>query len=199
MKTPWMVCVSALALSAGACGGGGGTGAGPTVDGGNVESGISVDGGGGSDSSTPPSDAGGGTGDAGDSGMGTAPIRGLRLFYSDLTSGPNTGGENGKGAYVTLVGNGFGIARGSSTVTVGGGAADNYPVWTNTKITFQLGAAAKTGNVVVNVSGKGASNGLPFTVRAGNIFFVSSSGADTNPGSFASPWATIPQAKNTIQ
>ena len=51
---------------------------------------------------------------------------------------------------------------------------------------------------MVNVSGKGASNGLPFTVRAGNIFFVSSGGADTNEGSFASPWATIPKAKNTL-
>jgi hypothetical protein len=131
--------------------------------------------------------------------MGPAPIVGLRLFYSDLTSGPNTGGENGKGAYVTIVGNGFGSTQGSSTVTIGGGAADNYPAWTGTRITFQLGAAAKTGNIVVNVSGKGASNGLPFTVRAGNVYFVSSSGSDTNPGSFVSPWATIPQAKNTIQ
>jgi hypothetical protein len=129
---------------------------------------------------------------------GPAPIAGLRLFFSDLTSGPNTGGQNGKGAFVTVYGNGFGALQGTSTVSVGGGAADNYPIWTNTKITFQLGPAAQTGNVVVNVASKGASNGLPFTVRTGNIFFVSSTGSDAASGSFAAPWATIPKAKNTI-
>jgi hypothetical protein len=53
-------------------------------------------------------------------------------------------------------------------VTVGGGAVDNYPIWTNTKITFQLGAAVKSGDMVVHVASKGDSNALPFTVRAGN-------------------------------
>ncbi len=140
-----------------------------------------------------------GGGEGGASEAGPAPIAGLRLFFSDLTSGPGTGGQNGKGAFVTVYGNGFGASQGTSTVTVGGGAADNYPIWTNTKITFQLGAAAQTGNIVVNVGSKGASNGLPFTVRSGNIFFVSKAGSDTaNDGSYAKPWATIPKAKNTI-
>ncbi len=127
---------------------------------------------------------------------GPAPIAGLRLFFSDLESGPNTGGENNKGAYVTIWGNGFGATQGSSNVTIGGGTADNYPIWSNTKITLQLGAAAATGNIVVHVSGKGDSNTLPFTVRAGNIFFVTLSGSDAADGSFAHPWQTIPQAKN---
>jgi hypothetical protein len=129
---------------------------------------------------------------------GPAPIAGLRLFYSDLESGPNTEGQSGKGAFVTLYGNGFGTSQGTSKVTVGGGAVDNYPVWTNTKITFQLGAAAATGNMVVNVASKGASNGLPFTVRTGNLYFVTSTGSDSAAGTFAAPWATIPQAKNKI-
>jgi hypothetical protein len=121
-----------------------------------------------------------------------------RVFFSDLESGPNSGGEDGKGAFVTLYGNGFGATQGSSTVSVGGGAVDNYPIWTNTKIAFQLGAAAKTGDMVVHVASKGDSNSLPFTVRAGNIYFVTSKGSDGAPGTFASPWATIPQAKNKI-
>jgi hypothetical protein len=129
---------------------------------------------------------------------GHAPNGGLRLFYSDLESGPKTGGENDKGAFVTLYGNGFGSVQGASTVTVGGGAADNYPIWTNTKITFQLGAAAASGDMVVNVASKGASNGLPFTVRAGNIYFVTSTGSDSAAGSYSAPWATIPQAKNGL-
>jgi hypothetical protein len=121
-----------------------------------------------------------------------------RLFFSDLVSGPNTGGENGKGAWVTVWGKGFGATQGTSTVSVGGGLVAGYPVWSDGKITFQLGAAAATGNIVVNVAGSGASNGLPFTVRAGNIFFVASTGNDANAGSATAPWKTVIKAKNTI-
>jgi hypothetical protein len=46
--------------------------------------------------------------------------------------------------------------------------------------------------------GSAASNGVPFTVRAGSIFFVSISGNDANTGTFAAPWRTIPKAKNAI-
>ena len=121
-----------------------------------------------------------------------------RLFFSDLESGPNTGGENGKGAWVTVWGKGFGATQGTSTVSVGGGLVAGYPVWSDGKITFQLGSAAATGNIVVNVAGAGASNGLPFTVRAGNIFFVASTGNDANAGSATAPWKTAIKAKNTI-
>jgi hypothetical protein len=121
-----------------------------------------------------------------------------RIFFSDLESGPKTGGQNNKGAWVTLWGKNFGATQGTSTVTVGGGAADNYPLWSDGKIIFQLGAAAATGSIVVNVPGVGSSNGLPFTVRAGNIFFVAPTGNDANTGSFTAPWKTILKAKNTI-
>jgi hypothetical protein len=183
-----------------ACGGGGS--ARPGGAGGGDGGAGSGDGGQGDAASGGDASAGdGASGDAGGSQeAGVAPIAGLRAFYTDLTSGPNTGGQGGKGAFVTVYGNGFGAARGTSTVTVGGGAADNYPAWSNTKITFQLGAAAASGNVVVNVASKGASNGLPFTVRGGSIYFVSShASSDSNPGTYASPWATIPKAKNSLQ
>jgi len=194
-----------------ACGSSHGTSA-PSSDGGpGLEASASFEGGVGPDGSissdgsvtqpTGGSDGGpeGGS-SSGGADAGTAPsAAGVRLFFTDLISGPNTGGQNGRGAFVTAYGNGFGATRGTSTVTVGGGAADNYPVWTDTKVTFQLGAAAQTGNIVVNVTSKGATNPLPFTVRSGNIFFVSSTGGDdTHAGSYASPWATIPKAKNTI-
>ena len=42
------------------------------------------------------------------------------LFFSDLESGPNTGGQNNKGVWVTIWGKGFGATQGTSTVTVGG-------------------------------------------------------------------------------
>src|SRR6266700_219534 len=121
-----------------------------------------------------------------------------RIFFSDLESGPITGGQNNKGAWVTIWGKGFGATQGTSSVTIGGGAADNYSLWSDTRITFQLGANAKTGNLLVNFANVGASNGLPFTVRAGNIFFVATTGNNANTGSFSSPWQTIPHAKNAI-
>ncbi len=121
-----------------------------------------------------------------------------RIFFSDLESGPNSGGQNNSGVWVTVWGKGFGVTQGASTVTVGGGAVASYPLWSDGKIIFQLGSNAKTGSITVNVSGVGTSNGLPFIVRAGNIFFVSTAGNDGNTGSFVSPWNTIVHAKNTI-
>src|SRR5215469_5232929 len=121
-----------------------------------------------------------------------------RIFFSGLESGPNTGGQNNNGVWVTIWGKGFGATQGTATVTVGAGAVASYPLWSDGKIIFQLGAAAKTGSIIVNVPGVGSSNGLPFTVRAGNIFFVAAMGNDANIGNFASPWKTIPKAKNTI-
>ena len=121
-----------------------------------------------------------------------------RIFFSDLESGPSTGGQNNNGVWVTIWGKGFGATQGTGNVSIGGAAAANYPLWSDGKIIFQLGAAAKTGSIIVNVPGVGASNGLPFTVRAGNIFFVATTGNDANTGSFTSPWKTIPKAKNTI-
>src|ERR1700761_3857467 len=120
-----------------------------------------------------------------------------RIFFSDLESGPDTGGQNNNGVWVTIWGKGFGATQGTSTVTVGGGAVANYPLWSDGKIIFQLGAPAATGSIIVNVSGIGTSNPLPFTVRAGNIFFVATTGNDANTGSFTSPWKTILKAKNT--
>ena len=117
-----------------------------------------------------------------------------RLFYSDLVSGPSSGGQNNNGAFVTLYGNNFGS---NPTVTVGGGQAivmlapASY-LWYE-KMTIQLGALAQSGDIVVSNS-SGSSNGLPFTVRAGNIYFVATNGSDANPGTFASPWKTLPHA-----
>jgi len=107
-----------------------------------------------------------------------------RVFFTDLDSGPNTGGLDNKGVFVTIYGKGFGATRGASTVTVGGGSVDSYVSWSDGKIVVQLGAAAKTGNVVVSNTA-GASNGVPFTVRSGAIYFVSPTG--TGAGTFAAP------------
>jgi IPT/TIG domain-containing protein len=146
-----------------------------------------------------------------------------RIFFSDLESGPNISGQKNQGAWVTIWGKGFGAERGSSTVTICGGAAE-YPISTDTKITFQLGPAARTGDIVMSVQEKvtraasnagssggpsnksvaetaasrSGSNGLPFTIRAGKIYFVAVNGSDRQKGSFEAPWKTIVQAKDRM-
>ena len=124
------------------------------------------------------------------------------LFFSDIASGPNTGGENGNGAYITIYGNYFGASQGASTVTVGGGEMVNCRVWGAAwlwyqKITCQLGPSAASGGLVVTVDGQ-TSNALPFTVAPGNIYFVATTGNDKNAGTFASPWRTLLKARNAM-
>lgn len=145
-----------------------------------------------------------------------AHAQGPQIFFTDLDSGSNSGGENISGfagAYVTLYGDFFGASQGSSTVTWNGQnclrvlpATGSYTGWGMSyfwyqKIVVQLGSGctAGTGNFVVTVNGV-ASNGLPFTVRSGNIYCVSTSGNDSNSGKFPnSCFATIPQCKVTMK
>jgi hypothetical protein len=121
------------------------------------------------------------------------------IFFTDLTSGPNSGGENNNGAYVTLYGNNFGT---NPNVTVGGGQAliklqpSSY-LWYQ-KMTIQLNASSQTGNIVLT-SSNGTSNAVPFTVRSGNIYCVSTSGSDSTTGKFPSScWATMANAVGKV-
>jgi hypothetical protein len=119
------------------------------------------------------------------------------LFYSDLDSGPNSGGERNGGAYVTLYGKGFGASQGASFVTVGGVQVSAYPLWTDSKIAFQLGPQAASGNILVTTP-TGVSAPLQFTVRPGAIYFASPTGSDSNNGTLASPWATLTHAATAM-
>lgn len=128
------------------------------------------------------------------------------IFFTDLTSGPNSGGENVSnfaGTYATIYGNYFGATQGSSTVTLNGASCLRVVSWGSTylwyqKIVVQLGPNCTSGNFVVTTS-SGASNGTPFTVRAGNIYCVSTSGNDSSSGKFPSScWATLPHAIHTM-
>ncbi len=120
-----------------------------------------------------------------------------RLFFSDLVTGPNSGGQGNNGAFVTLYGNYFGS---NPTVTVGGGQAivtmsPSSCLWYQ-KMTIQLGALTQTGNIVVSNS-NGTSNGLPFTVNSSSIYFVATNGNDSAAGSYAAPWQTLVHAVQT--
>ncbi len=120
------------------------------------------------------------------------------VFFTDLTSGPNSGGENNNGTIVTLYGKRFGATQGDGTVTIGGGTVAAYLAWGETKIAVAIGAGAATGDVVVT-NDAGSSNAVPFTVRNGNIYCVSPAGNDTASGAFpAGCWATLPKAHRSI-
>ncbi len=54
--------------------------------------------------------------------------QGPAIFFTDLTSGPKTGGENNNGTIVTIYGKRFGATRGNSTVTVGGGQGSRIQI-----------------------------------------------------------------------
>ncbi len=116
------------------------------------------------------------------------------VFFLDLESGPNSGGEYDAGVYVTVYGRGFGD---TGYVTIGAGRATAYPVWTDSKVTFQLGQSATTGQVAVYAAGA-TSNALLFTVRPGRIYFVSTTGSDAANGSSSAPWATVQHARDSM-
>jgi hypothetical protein len=123
------------------------------------------------------------------------------IFFSDLTSAPNSHGESVggfSGAFVTLYGNFLGSSQGSSTVTLNGEKCLRVVSWGTPwlwyqKIVVQLGSHCSSGNFVITVNGA-ASNPLPFAVENGHTYFVSPEGNDHSSGSFVRPWKTIPHA-----
>ena len=98
------------------------------------------------------------------------------LFFSDITSGPSTGGENGNGALVTIYGNNLGS---NPSVTLGGTpgiikATTSSYLWYQ-RLTLQIPSTVGQGAMSISVSSpNGTSNTLPFTVRAGKIVIVTS-------------------------
>ncbi len=143
--------------------------------------------------------AGSGSGDPGGTPAAGDPV----IFFTDLESGPNSGGENNGGAVVTIYGKNFGASRGASKVAIGGGEVVAYKQWGAShqwyeKIAVQIGSAARSGNLVVTVNGR-PSNAVPFTVRGGNIYFLGPNGSDSNDGGYAKPWRNAPTARDRMK
>ncbi len=100
------------------------------------------------------------------------------LYFTDLTSGP-------VGAIVTVYGSSL-----QPSVTVNGATATVIASSAN-KVSFIV---PSTSSGAIMMPG---SNTLPFTVRSGHIYYVATSGSDSNSGTQSAPWATIPHAFNT--
>jgi hypothetical protein len=132
-----------------------------------------------------------------------------RVFFTDIESGPTTGGQDDLGAFITIYGEGFGPTQGDSTVTLGGQEVARYVLWGENNaiarsldmIVVQPGPDAPTGDIVVTVRGE-SSNPLPFTVRSGNIYFVAPGAPnadDANPGTYAEPFQTLYRPRQVMQ
>jgi hypothetical protein len=128
------------------------------------------------------------------------------VLYTDILSGPNEGGENNKGAYLSIFGRNFGSAGLGSRVKVfiGDAEVDNYRYLGRAKglpdvqqLTVQIGSLGQPARgvrmaVKVIVDGVSSNSEHTFMVNPGTIFFVSPSGSDfRGDGSFAKPYRTV--------
>ncbi|MGA9334664.1 MAG: choice-of-anchor Q domain-containing protein [Rudaea sp.] len=113
---------------------------------------------------------------------GTAPV----VLYTDIVSGPNSGGENNKGCYLSVFGTNFGsgVAGTDVHVFVGGIEVDNYRYFGPSRgrsdiqqITAQIGALANPTPgvalpVTVVVDGLMSNADHTFIVNPGRMIFV---------------------------
>jgi uncharacterized protein (TIGR03437 family) len=137
------------------------------------------------------------------------------LMFTDLVSGPATGNSDNSqpgqvagedGAIVTVWGKNLGTTPG--VIRVGGVTARIY-TWGNATapanlsvrhgmqmVAFQIPRQVPPGLTAIQASVGGVTtNTLPFTVRAGPIYFVRANGSDTTgDGSWAKPWAKVSRA-----
>jgi hypothetical protein len=129
------------------------------------------------------------------------------VLYTDALSGPVSGGEGGKGAYLSIFGKNFGAASGLGSTTkvqIGGCDVANYRHLGAAKVGAKLGVqqiAVQVGGlcnaplgqplpIKVTVAGQASNTDNTFTPSSGRILFVSLAGNDTTAvaGDIARPW-----------
>lgn len=136
----------------------------------------------------------------------TAPLRAPVCLFSDLLSGPASGGEGGNGTYLTIFGKNFGASRGSSTVSVNGHRVAQYLIWDHDyhqtaldAIGVQLASGTSGTGAIVVTTKAGSCRNLSFTVRPGHIYFIGPTADNSSPGNncrailshggtYESPW-----------
>lgn len=132
------------------------------------------------------------------------------VLYTDALSGPNTGGENNRGAYLSIFGKHFGNASGLGKITkvfIGGAEVAGYRYLGPSngrpdieQLTVQVGllSNASPGTplpVEVRVGSQKSQSFVPqtFTVNPGRILFVSLDGNDETAvsGDINHPWRHV--------
>src|SRR6266404_4331312 len=123
---------------------------------------------------------------SGDSGTPEVNSGAPLVLYTDLISGPNSGGENNKGAYLSIFGKNFGSSGLGTTVKVfiGGVEVDNYRYLGPSKgradiqqLTVQVGALGNPAPgsalpIQVSVNGAASNTDQTFMVNPGRLLFV---------------------------
>jgi hypothetical protein len=113
------------------------------------------------------------------------------VLYTDIVSGPNSGGEGDNGTYLTIFGVHFGSAQGNSKVTIAGKPVAKYLLWSEGKIGVQVGRVSN-GPIIVSVGGSNSNSDKTFTVRHGHIYYIGPSADNSDAscagGTFAQPW-----------
>ncbi len=128
------------------------------------------------------------------------------ILFTDVEAGPVSGGPNNRGLPVAIFGKGFGTARGTSKVTIGGVEVASYLIWGQNNannsaldmIVVQPGAISTAGPVVVTVAGKTSNADYRFTPSGGKVFYVAPTGSDVAPCSETQPCATILHAAANV-
>jgi len=124
------------------------------------------------------------------------------IHFTDVETGPLTGGPANLGVPISIFGEGFGATRGSSRVTIGGVEVAAYNSWgtnnaqnpTLDMIVVQPGPGTVSGPIVVTVGGRQSNSNFSFAVNSGKIRYVSPGGSDSNPCTEALPCATVLRA-----
>ena len=99
------------------------------------------------------------------------------ILFTDVESGPVTGGPGNLGVPISIFGSGFGAERGASKVMIGGQEVAGYLVWgtrnatnkTLDMIVVQPGPAVKGGTIAVTVGGQASNSDHAFTVNKGKV------------------------------
>src|SRR6266849_3823798 len=139
------------------------------------------------------------------------------ILYTDLLSGPNSGGENNNGAYLSIFGKKFGSPAGLDTVTrvfIGGAEVASYRYlgpWKGRpdiqQLTVQIGAVGNPAPgvalpVEVQVGKLKSKSFTPqtFMVNPGRILFVSLTGDDATAiaGDIKHPWRHVQTSSGAL-
>lgn len=132
------------------------------------------------------------------------------LAYTDIVSGPNHGGENDEGIYLTLFGKGFGHAMSGIKVFIGGREVSSYRSLGPARgrpdieqVTVQIGALGEPTPgvplpVKIVVNGQDSTQSHSFTVNPGKILFVDNrngNDASARPNDITHPYRHAQNAK----
>jgi hypothetical protein len=134
------------------------------------------------------------------------------ILYTDITSGPNSGGENNNGAYLSVFGVNLGDYAAAGTTTrlyIDGAEVADYKYFGPAvaqpfdadmplqQLSVQIGAVGNPTPgtplpVMVKVRGAASNTDKTFTIQPGKLIYVATSGSQTTgDGSFSNPYRKV--------